>query len=142
MAAPNLIDCMPISDFLMCKTSLPMAAIASFMAAITCADVTWSILLKRQKADIGVVLSDPSYDLMWRTMAVAIRTGHMLTAPDACWVTVSFFSYFFCISKAMDMQSENLRCGSLCSVPEKSEVAEAKDVGPSLLCLGDLEVLA
>ena len=28
------------------------------------------------------------------------------------------------------------------SVLEKSEVAEAKDVGPSLLCLGDLEVLA
>jgi hypothetical protein len=28
------------------------------------------------------------------------------------------------------------------SVSEKSEVVEVKDVGPSLLCLGDLEVLA
>ncbi len=46
IAVPDLIECVPISDFLMCKSSLPMAAIASFMAAITCADVTWSILLK------------------------------------------------------------------------------------------------
>ncbi len=92
MAAPDLIECVPISDFLMCKTFSPMAAIASFMATITCADVTWSILLKRQKADIGVLSSDPSYDLMRRTMAAAIRTRHMFTAPDACWVTVSFFS--------------------------------------------------
>ena len=78
--------------------------------------MTWSILLKRQKADIGVLLSDPSYDLMRLTMAAAICTGHMLTAPDACWVMVSFFLSFFCISKVIDMQSENSRSGLLCSI--------------------------
>ncbi len=55
IAAPDLIECVPISNFLMCKMSSLMAAIVSFMAAINCADVTWSILLKRQKA-----LLDPS----------------------------------------------------------------------------------
>jgi hypothetical protein len=41
---------MLISDFLMCKTSLPMAMIASFMAVI---NVMWSIWLKCQKAEMG-----------------------------------------------------------------------------------------
>ncbi len=50
MAAPDLIKCMLISDFLMCKTSLPMAMIASFMAVI---NVMWSIWLKCQKAEMG-----------------------------------------------------------------------------------------
>ena len=56
MATPDPIKCVPISDFLMCKRSLPMATIASFMNAITCADVTWSIQLKLQKAEMGVLL--------------------------------------------------------------------------------------
>ena len=55
MAAPDLIECVPISDFLIFKVSSPMATIASFMAAVICADVTWSIQLKRQKADMGVL---------------------------------------------------------------------------------------
>ena len=79
------------------------------MAAITCAEVTWSILLKRQKAEMGVLSSAPLYDLMRRTMDAAIRTGHMFMSPEALWVTVSFFSSFFCISKVRAMQSENSR---------------------------------
>ncbi len=55
MATPDLIECVPISDFLMCKSSLPMATIVSFMAAITCADVTWLIWLKHQKGEMGVL---------------------------------------------------------------------------------------
>ena len=80
-----------------------MATIVSFMAAITCADVMWSIWLKRQKAEMGVLSFVPSYDLILQTMEAAILTGHMLTWPDALWVVVSFFSSFFCISKVMDM---------------------------------------
>jgi hypothetical protein len=60
-AALDLIECVPISDFLMCKMSSPMATIASFMAAITCADVTWLIWLKRQKAEMGVMSVVPLY---------------------------------------------------------------------------------
>jgi hypothetical protein len=104
IAAPDLIECVPISDFLIFKVSSPMATIASFMAAVTCADVTWLIRLKRQKADMGVLLLAFSYDLILRTMAAAIRMGHMLMSPDALWVTVLFFSSFFCISNVIDMQ--------------------------------------
>ena len=93
-----------------------MATIVSFMAAITCADVMWSIWLKRQKAEMGVLSFVPSYDLILQTMEAAILTGHMLTWPDAFWVVVSFFSSFFCISKVMDMQSENSRCGLFCLI--------------------------
>jgi hypothetical protein len=93
-----------------------MATIASFMAAVTCADVTWSIRLKRQKADMGVLSLAFSYDLILRTMAAAILTGHMLMLPDPLWVMVLFFLSFFCIANVIDMQSENSSCGSLCSI--------------------------
>ena len=88
MAGPDLIECMPIYDFLICKTSSPIATIVSFMATITCVNVTWSIRLKHQKAEMGVLSLDPLYDLILWMIAVALLTGHMLTSPDAIWVTV------------------------------------------------------
>ncbi len=57
IAAPNLIECVPISSFLIFGTSSPIAWMVSFIAAISCLDVTWLILLNFQKADIGVSLS-------------------------------------------------------------------------------------
>ncbi len=46
-------------------------------------------------------------------MAAPILTRHMLTFPTNICMTVSFFLSFFCISKVINMQSENSRCGLL-----------------------------
>ncbi len=54
IAALELIECVPISSFLICSTSLPMAWMASFIAAINYLDVMWLILLNCQMADMGV----------------------------------------------------------------------------------------
>jgi hypothetical protein len=55
IAVLDLIKCVPISSFLICSTSLAMAWAVSFIAAITCLDVTWLILLNYQKVDMGVL---------------------------------------------------------------------------------------
>jgi hypothetical protein len=135
MAAPDLIECVPISDCLICRTSSPMATTASFMAAITCAEVTWSILLKCQKADMGVLSFTPSYDLMRRTM----EAPRSLVGDGV--VLLVFFLHLEGDGNAVRKFKVRVIVFNQFPVLEKSEVAEAKDVGPSLLCLGDLEVL-
>ncbi len=83
--------------------------------------------------EIGVPLLAPGYDRILQTMAAAARTGHNVTLPDAIWVVVSFFLFFFlpfeCDVEAGSVFEEGIVVVYGPTIFEELKVSEWEDFG-------------
>ena len=95
IAAPDLMECVPISPRFKFKRSQPIDSIAASSAATISSEDTCSIPPPRQTADTGVSSSAPSYRRILRINAAQIFTGHNKSSSERFCVTVSSFSSFF-----------------------------------------------
>jgi hypothetical protein len=83
IAAPDLIEWVPISPFSMLTLSLPTASTAASRAFTSMADVTCSMRQFLQTADTGVSSFAPGYPLILLTIAAQILTGQSKISPEA-----------------------------------------------------------
>ena len=105
IAAPDRIECVPTSSFLIPRISSPIDTTAARKAETISFEVMCSMRPYLHTAEIGVSSVAPGYPLIRRMAAAIWRTGHKSTSPDAICVTVSILSSFFCHSKVIDTHS-------------------------------------
>ncbi len=91
MAAPDLIECVPTSSFLIPSLSSPIASTASWRVLITFFDITWLNLPLICTAEICVSLFVVEYPQICCMIDAAKQTRQSVMSPDAICVTVSIF---------------------------------------------------
>ncbi len=123
MAAPDLIECVPTSSFLMPRFTSLMAPTASLDAFIMCVVVTCLRCPFTVTVKMGESWDEPGYFLILLTIAAAPLTRHKWASCDAIRVTLCIFSSFFCRLNMRATQSANsssLWSWLSCSVPQKN----------------------
>ena len=105
IAAPDLMECVPISSGSKPSTSSPMSlAAARSFSSIVAEEMVDSLLSTKI---VLTLVSDvvPGYDSMRRTMAAHALTGHSTVSPERCIVMVSCLSSLFWNSKVIETVS-------------------------------------
>jgi hypothetical protein len=118
IAAPDLIECITTSCFLMRSFVSIIATILSCKACSMILLVMWDIQFADQTADTGVVGNAPIYLLICLTIAAHWMTGQRMSLPVFHWVIVSSSCPFFCMTKVSATLLAELRevldeCGIL-----------------------------
>ena len=105
IAAPDRIECVPISEQWMPNFVLLIATTPSRRRLATISDVILIVLFLCLARETGESLLVPLIERIRVTMEAQSLTGHMIGSDVLHWVTVSDFLSFFCRSKVIEMQS-------------------------------------